>query len=92
MQVVAIAVGMASAMESLMILQYVSLVTRVSWEKAVTNAASMELLRSRQVETRVNVAAVTLELTAVRNVMATASVNRAFVSVTAGGGGLSVKQ
>ena len=36
--------------------------------------------------------AATLELTAVRNAMVTADVNRAFVFVTAAGEGLSVKQ
>lgn len=43
-QVVEIVVAMASAMESLTILQYVSRVTRASWEKAAKNAALMALL------------------------------------------------
>lgn len=92
MQVVEIVADMASVMESLTILQFVSHVTRVIWEKVVTNGVLMEQLLRHQAEIRVNVAPVILELTVVRNAMVTASVNRAFAFVTAVGEGLSVKQ
>lgn len=92
MQVVEIVTGMASVMESITILQFVSRVTQVTWEKVVTNVASMARLLSHQAEIRVAVAAVTLELTVVRNAMVTASVNRACVFVIADGEGLNVKQ
>lgn len=41
MQAVEIVVGMESVMDWLTILQFVSRVTRVTWEKVVTNVALM---------------------------------------------------
>lgn len=69
-----------------------SRVTRVIWEKVVTNVALMARLSSHQAEMRVNAVHVTLELTVVQNATVTASVNRVFASVTAVGEELNVKQ
>lgn len=69
-----------------------SRVTRVIWEKVVTNVALMARLSSHQAEIRVNAVPVTLELTVVQNATVTASVNRVFAFVTAVGEELNVKQ
>ena len=92
MQAVEIVAGMESVMDWLTILQFVSRVTRVIWEKVVTNVALMAQLLSHQAEIRANAVPVILELTVVRNAMATVSVNGMFAFVTVVGEGLNVKQ